>query len=183
MRTDTLLHRTLCIATSLASVSVVVIPAAAKSGAKDKNITAVSGRVTGNVQQVGFRAMIQKQAIRYNLAGSAENNSDLSVRFLLQGDDDRIKQALKTITKGTKKSSNVSVSRASVAVTSNLMTFTVIGWTSVSRGITQPYDLIFHLRIPDTVTKKDDVKSVWLMICENAVKGEDVGKCDKGNDD
>ena len=30
---------------------------------------AISGTVTGNDQHVGFRAMIMKQAIEYNLAG------------------------------------------------------------------------------------------------------------------
>ena len=53
--------------------------------------------------------MIQKLAIQYNLAGSAENNTDGSVQFTLQGDNDRIKQAVKAISKGTKKSSNVNV--------------------------------------------------------------------------
>jgi acylphosphatase len=139
--------------------------------------------VTGNVQQVGFRALIQKQAIQYNLAGSTENNSDKSVRFTLQGDSDRIKQALKTISGGTKKSSDVDVSKSSAAADPNLKTFTVVGWTSVSRHITHPYDLVFPLRDPDTIIKKQDVKAVWLKICENAVQGEDKGKCDKDNDD
>jgi acylphosphatase len=34
---------------------------------------AISATVTGNDQQVGFRAMVMKQAIKYNLAGSAKN--------------------------------------------------------------------------------------------------------------
>jgi acylphosphatase len=37
---------------------------------------AISGNVSGNVQKVGFRAMILKQAIEYNLAGSAQNTKD-----------------------------------------------------------------------------------------------------------
>jgi acylphosphatase len=68
----------------------------------DAFVSAISGKVTGNVQKVGFRAMIQKLAIQYNLAGSAENNTDGSVQFTLQGDNDRIKQAVKAISKGTK---------------------------------------------------------------------------------
>jgi acylphosphatase len=155
-----------------------------KSGAQnDQNKTAVSGKVTGNVQQVGFRAMIQKQAIEYNLAGSTENNSDKSVRFTLQGDSDRIKQALKAINKGTKKSSDVNVGTSPLSVDPNLKAFTVVGWTSVSRSITHPYDLVFPLRAPDTTIKKGDVKAIWLKICEAAVQGEDKGKCDKDNDD
>ena len=39
-------------------------------------------------KQVGFRAMIQKQAIEYNLAASAKNNDNKTVQFSLQGDKD-----------------------------------------------------------------------------------------------
>ena len=38
-----------------------------------KHEQAISATVTGNDQQVGFRAMVMKQAIQYNLAGTAEN--------------------------------------------------------------------------------------------------------------
>lgn len=34
----------------------------------------ISATVTGNDQQVGFRAMVMKQAIEYNLAGYAKND-------------------------------------------------------------------------------------------------------------
>ena len=95
-------------------IAVAGVPASAKSG-QNQSITAISGRVTGNVQQVGFRALIQKQAIQYDLAGSTENNSDKSVQFTLQGDSDAIKQDMKTISKGTKKSSDVDVSKSSTA--------------------------------------------------------------------
>jgi acylphosphatase len=105
------------------------------------------------------------------------------VRFTLQGDGDRIKQALKAINKGTKNSSNVNVSTAPVSVDPNLKAFTVVGWTSVSRGITHPYNLVFPLRDADTTIKKGDVKAIWLKICEAAVQGVDKGKCDKDNDD
>ena len=152
-------HWTIDIAASMICILVTIAPVSAKSKVNDQN-TAVSGTVTGNVQEVGFRAMIQKQAIQYNLAGSAENNTGGSVRFTLQGDNNRIKQALKTISKGTKKSSNVNVSTSSAAVSQNLKTFTVVGWTSVSRGITHPYDLVFPLRNPDTVIKKGEVKDM-----------------------
>src|SRR5271154_2929784 len=42
---------------------------------------AVSATVTGNDQHVGFRAMVMKQAIKYNLAGSAKNDGDNVVQF------------------------------------------------------------------------------------------------------
>lgn len=183
MRTYTYLRGTFGIAASMTYVLIAVMPIYAKSDFQGQNRIAVSGKVTGKVQQVGFRALIQKQAIRYNLAGSAENNSDGSVRFTLQGDNDRIKQALNTITAGTKKSSDVNVSTSPATTDQNLNTFTVVGWTSRSRSINNPYDLVFHLRNPDTVIEKGQVKAVWLQICESAAKGEDTGKCDKGNDD
>ena len=51
-----------------------------------KQKQAISGSVTGNDQHVGFRAMIMKQAIAYNLAGSAKNLPNDVVSFTLQGD-------------------------------------------------------------------------------------------------
>ena len=89
MRTHGQFHWTIGIAASMICIFVTIAPVSAKSKVNDQNVTAVSGTVTGNVQEVGFRAMIQKQAIRYNLAGSAENNTDGSVRFTLQGDNDQ----------------------------------------------------------------------------------------------
>ena len=48
---------------------------------------AISGVVSGEqIQKVGFRAMIQKQAIMLNLAGSARNNPNGTVSISLQGD-------------------------------------------------------------------------------------------------
>ena len=55
-----------------------------------KQKQAVAGTVTGNDQHVGFRAMIMKQAIAYNLAGFAKNLPDDVVSFTLQGDADRL---------------------------------------------------------------------------------------------
>ena len=47
---------------------------------------AISATVTGNDEKVGFRAMIMKQAIEYNLAGEANNLPNDIVKFTLQGD-------------------------------------------------------------------------------------------------
>jgi acylphosphatase len=105
---------------------------------------AILATVTGNDQHVGFRAMIMKQAIEYNLAGSAKNGADGTVHFTLQGDSDRLDSALAAIRAGTKKSSNIEVSATQAAVDSDLSTFTVIDWTSTSRNITTPYTLIFR---------------------------------------
>jgi acylphosphatase len=170
------------IALSLAWAALAVAPASAESSVAAANVTAVSGVVTGNVQKVGFRAMIQKQAIRYNLAGSARNDSDGSVRFVLQGLKDRVDEALDTIREGTKNSSNVKVSVSPATITPDAKTFTVFGWTSVSRAISHPYDLVFDLRPDNTILKKHEAKAVWLEICEKTVQGEDIGKCDKDDD-
>ena len=79
MRVFNLLRRRLlCIAAI--SCALVTIPCPlAQLNAKAQNVTAVSGIVTGDVQEVGFRAMIQRRAIQYNLAGSVENTNDKSV--------------------------------------------------------------------------------------------------------
>jgi acylphosphatase len=103
---------------------------------------AISATVTGDDQQVGFRAMVMKQAIEYNLAGFAKNENNEIVRFTLQGDPNRLKLAIATIREGTKKSSNIEVSTVAAAVDPALDTFTVVNWTSSSRNITTPYTLV-----------------------------------------
>jgi acylphosphatase len=168
------------LAASMTCILVAVAPVSARSKA---DVTAISGTATGHVQKVGFRAMVQKQAIQYNLAGSTENNTDGSVRFRLQGDSDRINQALKAIGEGSKKSSDVKVGTSPDTVAQGFHTFTIVGWTSVSRNITNPYDLLFPLRDPDSIITKGAAKVVWLKICEQTVRGADVGKCDKDDDD
>jgi len=178
------IHRTLrrkvvCLAASISCALVTAVHVPVQSNAADQNVIAISGIVTGNVQGVGFRAMIQKQAIRYNLSGSAENSNDGSVRFILQGAGERIDQALKAVREGTKRSTNVSVSVSPASVDSNLRTFAVVGWTSVGRHISHPYDLIFYLRRDNAIIKKDEAKAIWLDICRKTVKGRDIGKCDK----
>ena len=60
--------------------------------------------------------MILKQAIQYNLAGSAGNTNEGTVHFTLQGDEDRIGQAVMAIRDGTKRSSDVNVSTSPAKV-------------------------------------------------------------------
>src|ERR1700733_12151985 len=86
---------------------------------------AILATVTGDDQHVGFRAMIMKQAIEYNLAGSAKNDADGTVHFSLQGDSDRLDAALAIIRAGTKKSSNIEVSATQTAVDPDLHAFTI----------------------------------------------------------
>jgi acylphosphatase len=151
------------------------------AGAAGPETQAISGIVRGDVQKVGFRAMILKQAIEYNLAGSAQNIKEETVLFTLQGDENRIDQAVMAIRDGTKKSSNVNVSTSPAKVDSKLSQFTVIGWTSASRNITNPYDLVFNLRTNDEIISRKKAKSIWHEILRSTLKGEDLNKL--GDDD
>ena len=137
---------------------------------------AISATVTGNDQHVGFRAMVLKQAIEYNLAGSAKNDANMIVHFTLQGDQKRIDKALAAIDEGTKKSSNIKVSTVPAAVDPALNTFTVVDWTSTTRNITNPYTLIFKLRADDSVISKAEAKAVWHGILKSTLTGDDLRK-------
>ena len=163
----------LLLAAVLASGSPLPIASAAGSESQ-----AISGIVSGNVQKVGFRAMILKRAIQYNLAGSAQNTKEGTIQFTLQGDENRIGQAVMAIRNGTKRSSDVNVSTSPAKLDPNLDKFTVIGWTSTSRNITHPYDLVFHLRTNDEPISKKEAKQVWHEILRSTLKGEDLDKFD-----
>jgi acylphosphatase len=143
--------------------------------------TAISATVIGDDQHVGFRAMIMKQAIENNLAGSAKNQTDGTVHFTLQGDPDRLDSSLGAIRAGTKKSSNIEVSTTQAVVDPGLSTFTIIDWTSTSRNITTPYTLVFMLRADDTAISKSAAKDVWHQILRTTLRGEDLRKL--GEDD
>jgi acylphosphatase len=137
---------------------------------------AISGTVTGNDQHVGFRAMIMKQAIEYDLAGYAKNLPNDVVSFTLQGDAGRLDKAIAAIREGTKKSSNIKVATTPGTVDQALDKFTIFAWTSTSRNITDPYDLVFKLRHKDKALSKDDVKDVWHGILKSTLKGDDLKK-------
>ena len=141
-----------------------------------KHDLAISATVTGNDQQVGFRAMVMKQAIQYNLAGTAENEQDEVVRFTLQGDGKRLDPAIAAIQEGTKKSSNIEVATTPATVDPKLDTFTIVGWTSTSRHITTPYNLVFTLRENDQAISENDAKAVWDQILQSTLKGDDLKK-------
>ncbi len=153
----------------------IAVFAADEARARDDAITgAVSGQ---QIQKVGFRAMIQKQAIMLNLAGYARNNPDGTVSISLQGDKDRIDQALEAIRAGSKRSSRDNmVTVTNSPLDPNLKTFTVFGWTSTSRNITNPYDLIFHLRPTDDELSKKQAEAAWNAIAESTLKGDDLKK-------
>ncbi len=173
-----------CVALLLAAVlaSAIALLIAGAASAQQQAITAT---VTGEaIQKVGFRAMIQKEAIIFNLAGSARNNPDGTVKVSLQGDKDRIDQVLAAIRAGSKKSSkDNTIAQVPAAVDPNLKTFTVFGWTSTTRNITNPYDLVFPLRPANDQISRQDAKAVWNKIAESALKGDDLAKFMKHLDD
>jgi len=175
------MRMTSCRVVLLLAVALAIGPAIRMAAGANAELEAISASVSGNVQKVGFRAMILKQAIEYNLAGSAKNNPDGTVQFSLQGDGHRIDQAVMAIRNGTKKSSNVSVNVSPSAVDPNLNKFTVIAWTSMSRHITNPYDLIFALRTNDKTISKKEAKEVYHEILRTTLKDEDLNKL--GDDD
>ena len=83
--------------------------------------------------------MIQKQAIKYNLAGYARNNPDGTVGVGLQGDQSRIAKTLEVISAGNKRSSKANIiGEAPARVDPNLKSFTVFSWTSTGRTISNP---------------------------------------------
>jgi acylphosphatase len=137
---------------------------------------AIAATVSGNDQQVGFRALVMKQAIENNLAGSARNDANQIVHFTLQGDKKRMDTALATIQEGTKRSSDIKITTTSVAVDPALNSFTIVDWTSSSRNITNKYNLVFKLRDDDTEISPKDTKAAWRQILENTLTADDLKK-------
>ncbi len=137
---------------------------------------AVAGTVTGNDQHVGFRAMIMKQAIEYNLAGFAKNLPNDVVNFTLQGHPKRLSAAMSAIQEGTKRSSDIKVSTTQGTVDPALNAFTIYAWTSTSRNITNRYNLVFHLRPDDEKLAPAAVKTVWHGILQSTLNGDDLKK-------
>jgi acylphosphatase len=148
------------------------------AGAASAEQQAIKGIVSGAmIQKVGFRAMIQKQAITYNLAGYARNISDGTVSISLQGDKHRIDKVLDAIRAGSKKSStNNKISVTDGALDPSLKTFTIFDWISTSRNITTPYNLVFQLRPADDEISPKQAKGVWNTIAEGTLKGDDLTK-------
>ena len=66
------------------------------------------------------------------------------------------------------------VNLADAALDPNLDSFTVFAWTSTSRNITNPYDLVFHLRPANDEMSKKEAAAVWNTIAESTLKGDDL---------
>jgi acylphosphatase len=139
-------------------------------------VEAVEASVSGDDQQVGFRALVMKQAIEFNLAGAAQNDPNQVVRFTLQGDKKRINAALATIEKGTKRSSGITVSTSPATIDSSLDTFTIVDWTSSRRNITTKYNLVFRLRSDDSEISSGKAEDEWHKILEKTLDAEDRKK-------
>ncbi len=165
-------------AVHLLAAVIICAVAMISSGLANAQQEAITATVVGEkIQKVGFRAMIQKQAIMYNLAGFARNNPDGTVGVDLQGDKDRIDKVIDVIRAGNKKSSTENIiSESPASFDPALKTFTVLGWTSTSRNITTPYDLIFNLRPADNEISEKAAKTIWNTIAESVLKGEDLAK-------
>jgi acylphosphatase len=148
------------------------------AGAASAQQQAIKGIVNGAmIQKVGFRAMIQKQAIMYNLAGYARNIPDGTVSISLQGDKNRIDKVLNAIRTGSKKSSQDNkISVTDDALDPSMKTFTVVQWTSTTRNITNPYDLVFQLRPADGEISRKEAAAAWNTIAESTLKGDDLAK-------
>jgi hypothetical protein len=58
----------------------------------------------------------------------------------------------------------------------NLKTFTIFNWTSTTRNIMTPYNLVFPLRPNDNQISPNEAKAVWNNIAENTLKGDDLTK-------
>lgn len=139
---------------------------------------AITATVIGEkVQKVGYRAMIQKQAIMHNLAGYARNNPDGTVGVMLEGDEDRIDKTLEAVSAGNKNSSKANIIGEALApFEPDLRTFTIFGWTSTSRNISNPYDLVFNLRPASSEISPKDADAIWNSIAESTLKGDDLAK-------
>ena len=149
--------------------------AAVAANAQQEAITATV--IGEKVQKVGYRALIQKRAIMYDLAGYARNDPDGTVGVRLQGDEDRIAKTLEAISAGNKQSSKANIiGEAQAPFDPNLKTFTIFSWTSTSRNISTPYDLVFNLRPADDEISLKEADAVWNSIAESALKGDDLAK-------
>lgn len=61
---------------------------------------ALTGRVVGRVQGVGFRCFTQENAQRLELRGFVRNMPDSSVEFLIQGTAEQVEAMLAKLRKG-----------------------------------------------------------------------------------
>src|SRR6202020_491007 len=119
----------------------------------------------------------KRRAASHQRHRQRRNIPDGTVSISLQGDKNRIDKVLDAIRVGSKKSSQDNkISVTDGALDPNLKTFTVFQWTSTTRNITNPYDLIFQLRPADDEISPKQAKGVWNTIAESTLKRQDLAK-------
>jgi hypothetical protein len=65
------------------------------------------------------------------------------------------------VNEGNKKSGPLEIATNPAAVDPPLEKFTILGWTSSSRHIETPYDLVYKLRTSDETISEDQAKEEW----------------------
>lgn len=148
---------------------IFLTPATVSAEAEAQKLAAREGWVHGNVQQVGFRAFIFKQAIRYNLGGLIENQPDGSVHFLLQGQSTRLEEVLISIKQGPKKAVVTNIKMAPFPVRKGIISVIVKGWTSKSRDFDHPVDLVYSLRPEDQIVSDIEVRRIFKKVIQDAI--------------
>jgi acylphosphatase len=156
-----------------ASTSSPEVQPAPPEASKQKQ--AISVTFTGNDPRLNLRALVMRQAIEYNLAGSAKNLPNGILQFTFQGDAERIDAALVAIFKEINKFS-IGLKTNPVPVAPTLSTFTILAWTSVEHNLQNPYDFTFTLRADDKVISDSEAKNEWLKLLAKTVKGDDLIK-------
>ena len=149
--------------------TVFLVPVTVSAEAEGQKLAALEGWVHGNVQQVGFRAFIFKQAIRYNLGGLIENQTDGSVHFILQGQSARLDEALTFIKQGPEKAVVTDVKVTPSLVRKDIASVIVKGWTSKSRDFGHPVDLVYSLRSDDQVLSDIEAQKIFKKTIRAAI--------------
>ena len=137
---------------------------------------AVDATVSGDDQQVGFRALVMKQAIEYNLAGSAKTTqTKLSILLCKAARSGSIGRS-QPFEKGTERSSDIRITTTPTKVDSALKAFTIVDWTSSRRDIKNKYNLVFKLRPDDKEISQRKAEAVWHRILEKTLSAKDLKK-------
>ena len=153
--------------------AIFLMPASVFAETEAQKLAAIEGGVYGNVQEVGFRAFIFKQAIRYNLGGLIENQPDGSVHFTLQGPSARLDEALMLIKQGPEKATVTDVKVAVCPVRTDITSVVVKGWTSKSRDFEHSVDLVYPLRPEDKVVSDSEAGRIFKKIIRAAMPPAD----------
>ena len=168
--------------TSLILLSTLTPPVSAATDSATQTSSAVEGVIRGRVQKVGFRALIFRQAIRYNLGGMIENFPDGSVHFALQGSPELLKEALTMIRKGTAKAQVNDVEIKPAPVQNGVVSAVVKGWTSSTRDFQHPVDLVYPLRVENQPVSEEEAHRIYKQIIRSAMasRGTQTNTTGKG---